>query len=495
MTSLGLQDESPSTELRDLVSLVRRFRPTSLMKHLAQHSSIRQASNPLDSQWNGISPWAISEIAKFASVFSNEWVRDRNFDVHALRKMCWVIHNLGLPKTDDDSNTLAKRGLLQMGFEQFPYQRDLYGSAARAVAVLVDTPNRHGHLAKQRDLANSAFGVDLMKAVYSSLLLFHANSQSQGKLSFQTFEREDLAGLFVQVSRKEFQTAAMNLIIPVSEFRNLVTHEKLPTPFSIRLQQNPLILHPIVDLNLGELVAPEPSNILRSVGFDAVLNRIWTQSNRYRQVGPVFQQYVEDLANQVSGAKVVSEFKYEAQGKHRDTIDFFLVLPGLLVMVEVKSARPVGDLISGQVEVDSAYDDVFGVATEQLNESFRYLREISSKQKEVPKAGNVIGLVVTAERFHLSNSTLFTKNLERDLPILHVCAEEFESLVQLDARQIVQKLLEISMDPEKSMWDLSESLPALRELQDRNPLIETALQHVTKMAFPISGELNLKTSL
>ena len=490
MTSLRLQDETPSTELRDLVSLVRRFRPTSLMKQLAQHSSIRQASNPLDSQWDGISPWAISEIAKFASVFSNEWVRDRNFDVHALRKMCWVIHNLGLPKTDDDSNTLAKRGLLQMGFEQFPYQRDLYGSAARAVAVLVDTPNRHEHLAKQRDLANSAFGVDLIKAVYTSLLLFHAISQSQGSLSFLTFEREDLGGLFAQVSRKEFQIAAENLIIPVSEFRNSVTHEKLPDPSSIRLQQNPLILKPIVELERGELVAPELSNILRSVGFDAVLNRIWSQSNRFRQVGPVFQQYVEDLANQVSGAKVISEFKYETKGKNRDTIDFFIVLPGLLVLVEVKSARPLGDLISGQVEVDSAYDDVFGVATKQLNESFRYLREISKKQKEIPATGNVIGLVVTAERFHLSNSTLFTKNLERDFPTFHICAEEFEALVQLDAKQIAQKLIEISIDPDKSMWDLSESMPDLRELQDRNPLIETALKRVTQMAFPISGVLN-----
>jgi hypothetical protein len=462
------------------------------MGYLAKQSSQVQAPNPLASEWNGISPWAISELAKFSAVYSNEWLRDRNFNFDELRKMCWVVHNLGLPKSGDDSNTMAKRGLLQMGFEQFPYQRDLFGSAARAVAVLVDTPKRHKHLAEQEDLAQSAFGIDLMKAIYSSILLFHAMSQDHGQFTLQLLERKDLAGLFEQTTLKEFQVAAEKLIIPIGEFRDSVTHEQQPEPEVIRLKLNPLLMRPIVRLHNGGLVAPERSNILRSVGIDAVLNRIHTQTkHRFRQVGPVFQQYIEDLANQIQEAKVLSEFKYRADGKNRDTIDFFLVLPGLLVLVEVKSSRPLGDLISGQVDVDSAYDDIFGVATEQLNESFRYLGEISKRRNEIPATGKVIGIVVTLERFHLSNSTLFTKNLERDFPIFHVCAEEFEALVQLDGRQIAEKLIDVSMDAEKSMWDLAESIPDLRELQDRNPLIETALKEVTQMAFPLRGGLSI----
>ncbi len=474
--------DSQSVTLDDLVRAVRKYKPSTLLTHLATASASRPATNVTSQDWDGVSPWAISEIAKFSAVYSNEWVNDRAFGSFEIKRMCHYVHNSERIQTDETSETFAKRSLLRLGFEQFPYQRDLVASAARAVAILHFTPLRHKKFASAGMMTNYPFGIPIEKAAYGALLLWGASTLKNGLISWNEFQRDDLAKLFEELKLQEFRALARSLAIPIKEFRNEITNVDRPDPETTRLLTNPLFRTPLLEINHDLFIAPERANLLRAVGLDAVLGRLHdARPEKFRQVGPIFQQYVTDLALQTVNANVIPEFKYRDAKDIRDTIDLFLVLPNLLMLIEVKSRRPTGKLLVGEVDVDSAYEPEFRIATDQINRTVRDFAIIASKNGDLPTKLPMVGVVITSERYHFSNSELFSRQQENHIPIVRMSVDEFEQMVQMDGGFIADRVSQIVSDPDKSRWDLSISFGELLDIETRNPLIVEAWQKVVSL--------------
>ena len=450
--------------------------------HLAAYSASSDDTFVTSENWNGISPWALSEIAKFSAVYSNEHVRDRPFNEYVLKRLCHFVHNAERLEEGSAPEENVKRNLLRLGFEQFPYQRDLIGSAARAVAILWGTPRRHRKLEGCRDLSSIPFGIELPKAISAALLLSSACTLKGGVICPDEFRQGQLSKLFESLTLPEFQQLASLLTIPLSSFRDQITTIDKPDPETTKDIRNPLFRSPLLELHDGRLVAPELKNVLRAVGLDSVLSRTFDEmQSTFRRVGPVFQQYVTDLACQVVGSTCIPEIKYRHGQVTRDSIDIFLDLPGVLLLIEVKMRRPRGALLTGGLDVNAAYEPEFIDAIAQIHQSGQDLALISSHQGEVPLDKPIIGIVITSERYHLSNSPLFSPVKKLEFPIINMSVDEFEQLVQLDGQQIGSRLLEITNDPEKSQWDLSNSFSELQEIESRNPLIVEAWHVVTQM--------------
>lgn len=468
--------------LNELVSAVRHFKPSTLVEHLAAYSVINQDISVTTVAWNGISPWALSEIAKFSAVYSNEHVRDRPFTELTLKRLCHLVHNAERFEGGGGPQEYAKRNLLRLGFEQFPYQRDLVGSAARAVAILWGTPRRHRELADYRDLSAIPFGIELPRATSAALLIGSACTLQGGAIFPGEFRQVALSKLFEVLPLEEFEHLTSLLTIPLASFRDQITTIERPDPETTRDMLNPLFKSPLLELYDGRLVAPELKNVLRSVGLDSVLSRTFDamQSN-FRRVGPVFQQYVTDLARQVASANCIPEIRYVCGQEPRDSIDIFLDLPEVLLLIEVKIRRPRGPLLTGSLDVNVAYEPDFSEATSQILQSVEDLPLIANINEGVTLGKSIIGIVITSERFHLSNSPLFFAEKRLGVPIVNISVDEFEQLVQLDGHHIGSRLLEVVNDPEKKQWDLSNSIPELQEIESRNPLIVEAWDAVTQM--------------
>ncbi|MFG2334660.1 hypothetical protein ACGFMM_34355 [Streptomyces sp. NPDC048604] len=127
----------------------------------------------------------------------------------------------------------------------------------------------------------------------------------------------------------------------------------------------------------------------------------------------------------------------------RKTIDFFVVFPDLVLLVEVKSTRPGEQLRLGGPDFTTLLVATpIKKAFEQINGSVDLLR--SGKHPElsgIPADCRMIGMVVTAEPFHQINTPAHRVDLPAtDIPVMATSIAELEEAVTTTGTSLAKLL-------------------------------------------------------
>lgn len=202
-----------------------------------------------------------------------------------------------------------------------------------------------------------------------------------------------------------------------------------------------------------------------------------------RDLGRLIESYAGEQLASFHGGQLHGERSF-GRGGGKMTVDWILVLPGLVLLIEVKSARVAA---SSRFTQAGFLDDIkvdVGKAFAQVNRTARLLAERSVTLADIPCDRPVRGIVVTAEAHHLVNSEIFRDGLPRPMvPTTVLSLEELEEAVgvamQRDPSQVLLELTDTVVSGNRVNALLSEwstidgsngpNNPILREAWDRYP--------------------------
>jgi hypothetical protein len=152
-----------------------------------------------------------------------------------------------------------------------------------------------------------------------------------------------------------------------------------------------------------------------------------------RDLGKLFQSYVGRHLALVPGANLYPEIEYKENKNRKKSIDWILVFPDLVLLVEVKLARPKQAVQSGAQGAADALRAAFDKAFKQLDATHELIQARRPEFAHIPADRPTVGIVVTLEDFHVVNSPLHQPLYSRStkLPTLAVPIEELEGIVCL----------------------------------------------------------------
>jgi hypothetical protein len=232
-----------------------------------------------------------------------------------------------------------------------------------------------------------------------------------------------------------------------------------PSPLR-RYTFNPLLDRPMVSGITNEHLVPVPGLIDRKIsplgiwyaGIDQWHNAF------AKEVGHLFEQYVGRHLDLIPDSILVPEVTYDRDRKR--SVDWIVVTDDLVLLVEVKSARPTEPIRLGSTE---AWDDLatkFVKAFGQIEKANRKIEEGNAAFAHIPRDRPRIGLIITMERFPFTNWPEIRNRLNI-APSIATCvgsSEELELLVTLKDQGPLEFLWEFLNDPDKAGFDLEAEL-------------------------------------
>lgn len=138
---------------------------------------------------------------------------------------------------------------------------------------------------------------------------------------------------------------------------------------------------------------------------------------------------------------MLPELRYGPARASKDSCDWFLDLPDLLVPIECKARQPIESLRTGGSDWLRSVEDSIGKGIEQINRSHRDIESIGTKASRIDTTKPRVGLVVTLEPFYIDQNRLLADRLPTaDLPVGVISVEDLEPLVTLGADELTDQL-------------------------------------------------------
>ena len=419
---------------REYVDYVRQFRQSEMVSLVAAAAPSVSFNQATYTKTNRVTPWGLADIARVSLAFGSERNRLSPTGEHLDR--CLQMHNsLGHPGLAEKEPNALAHALLQLAFSQFSFQRDVGPLIGRSIALFNHTepadPTQmevlHG------DWQTDLLGCSLINYIGVTQLMMAAAAPNQGRFDPSWIERDDLTDLTdifdPAVTRHVLHTY---LVAPASTFR-----ERDPGFPSIdrRFTFNPLIDTPVV-AGLGpSLLMPVPDYL---IGKPTTSGLYYTGLSKWgvafaHDVGRLFEAYVGRQLALIPGVQVYPEITYRHEKDLRKSIDWIVVFPNLVLLVEVKAARPTEALRAGAEGSAAALQQAFNKGHKQLGTTFDLIQARVAEFAHIPTDRPTVGVVVTLEDFHVANSILHLPMYSPSpkLPTLAVAVEELEGIVCL----------------------------------------------------------------
>jgi hypothetical protein len=453
--------------------VVRRFRPTDLLPALAALAV--QIGDPPYSlvHLNSAAPWAIATAARESILYGNEH-RAAGVTADDLRVLFNSHNNIYEPEPRPDAiGVLAI--LTRIAYEQFPYQESIFEEITRTHALLVDGADTPGLEVLGAPAGEAIFDASLGQVVGATFFLHVAAYSNAGWFDPQWLERADLQSVFDRWPRALILQRLEQLSYTFEEFREEYEAQPHPPAGFERYAYNPLTARPFIRMPDGRLLAPQPKLILRTVSPGSLYYRgIKTHGTAFsRDLGKLTERYVgEQLRSITPSPEVYPEIVYGKQ--NAKSIDWFLVLPGVVVMFEVKSARFGLLERAAVVDFERRTQELLGKAVRQLRATATALDSGERGFEQIPTDRPCVGIIVTAEPHYLANSPWARTGVELPpFPTLVASLREVEQLSCLPLEVIEEQLVRITKDPDRSTWSLGTALNATEPIR-RNPILDRA---------------------
>lgn len=365
-------------------------------------------------------------------------------------------------------------------FEQMPYQESDGQEISRTMSLFADEIPANEHRLKVISTAavEDLVGGPLQEALRATMLLAETAIRQRGVLAERFWEEPWVAELANVVSRGVLSQVVerMSADVPTIRraYRQEVKERGVPK-FVRRFAFNPLASTPLVRVG-SRFIVPQPRLIRRRMAPNALF---YAGSAKYgnafgTDLGYLAETYVGRTLRQIEGAQVYEEVKYRESRNEKASIDWFLVMPNLVVLIESKATRPDIRLRLGNPELGTALGDQLKKSVNQLNATHALIEAGHEAFVHIPTDRPRVGLTITAEPFYHGNSADFRDLLPRpDLPVSFTSLRDLEALAGYTADVVEDGLGRALKDPELSYWS---PLAAVKAATGVDPTLPTPIQ-------------------
>ncbi|SEC06938.1 hypothetical protein SAMN04489844_1616 [Nocardioides exalbidus] len=427
-------------------SAVRKVDRDSLLV-LAAGVSAAIARDEIDPEWSrkGLTAWNVADVARTALA----WARFQHpgADEETLLRLCnknALIVDERLVANSDSSEYLGQV-LARAFFEQFPNQNSAMANVSRSI-LLFGSGAEYPPDFSPSSLTPGWFeavadGISVDDYIEAVFLISVMAQTRAGSFSLDWLDGPEFEGLDGMISfdviRRVFND---HLVTTAPEFKAINQQWQADVPAAQKkFAFNPLLDKPFISGVAPVPIAPSVQAIMRKASPPAIYHfGLREVAGRFTtELGPVFQHYVGRHLKLVQGAETLPEFKYGPKKERRDSCDWFLDLPGMLVLIECKARQPIESLRLGSREWMAAPEESIGHAVGQLNMSNINIDQISAADPRIDAGKRRVGLIVTLEPFYVTQNWLLAERLAGpELPVAAISVAELEHLVVLDSVEL-----------------------------------------------------------
>jgi hypothetical protein len=404
-----------------------RFGPTELLTVVAAEGAqqtLRHREDPrtLLEGASPVTPWALTEIAR-ESIVDGLQRGQHPPTSHDLRRLCALYANLDDPLAAGPDASI-ERFLVRLGFEQFRWQLSEFEELARAHALFIEAASRVAEATAFTDERwRSALGCSVDEFVHVGFFLFVWAARHHSQVDLEWMRLPHFREVLEIFPRDRIDAAVQRLAATPGELRAL--DGRAPVPDNVREHRfNPLVARPLVRMRDGRLLAPHPLLILQRLGvgglyYDRVRDEGFTD-----QLGAVFEEYVGMQLDLLSGATLHRRIM---AAKGDEVIDYVVVLPEVVLLIEVKATRLTELARIGLQQLDLDKDRTLGKAYGQISRTEQLIAEAHPAFTFVPRDRPRRGIVVTLEPYWNAVSGFGTRP-ETPIPTVVAHIREIEFL-------------------------------------------------------------------
>ncbi|MEV7123888.1 nuclease-related domain-containing protein [Kitasatospora griseola] len=428
----------------EYVQRIRRHAPSSLLPLIARTSArvaqVSDRENRRNRRAGLYGPWGMLDAAWMSIVRGTEF-RDKPATPADLDDILQLYFALEDPMFRQLAGDRLTGFLLRTAGQQFVWQVPDLTELARPVAIFQQTkPNQPEKIkAITSGWDQRLLGCSLSDYIGAATLLCgFARASGEGRLDLQQASGPLLG--FTELTTPEAMAAVIdaNFVTTASALRARAEEERRKAvvsgvaridPALRRHTFNPLRERPVLSgFGPGYLV-PVPAAVVAKVSPYGIYYSGFAEFGQAfaDDLGDLFEQYVGRHLRLVADVQVYPEVVYRANDK---SVDWIVVFDDLVLLVEVKSARPTAALRLGPADW---FKEIQGKLKKAFSQLQRTADLISSGHKafaHIPADRPVLGMVVTMEEYHLVNSLEFRSVLpSTSFPVTVAAANELEEAV------------------------------------------------------------------
>jgi len=264
----------------------------------------------------------------------------------ALRELFNASNNIfELDMTPDDPTAEDVLGLLvRLAYQQFASQLSEFQEVTRSHPMLVD-----GTSEIPLDVLTEQSWVDILggslgQVVGATFFLQAAARVGRGWIDLDELDRDDLKPVLDLWPREVIERRALDLTATFEEFKTAYQSVRQPPTGFEQYAYNPLARTPLIRMPEGRLLAPQPDLILATVSPSGLYHaggRVYGYGTGFTSdFGRLNEYYVgKQLRAIAAGVAVHPEIVYFERKQELKSVDWFLDLPGVLVLFEAKAGR------------------------------------------------------------------------------------------------------------------------------------------------------------
>ncbi|MER5352642.1 nuclease-related domain-containing protein [Kitasatospora sp. NPDC002551] len=368
------------------------------------------------------------------------------------------------PVTRDPEGMERWTGYLQRtAHHQGPWQDDAYAQLSRSIAMLDQTPypddadNPLEVILPGWD--QELLGCSLADYLGIAQLVWacatdQPNPRRRGRFALDWYPVEDY-DQFDGLRSPAQVKAVLNRHFVTTKNRLRAAFPADSDPLVRRYTHNPLRSRPLVGGVPGGYLVPVPAAVLGKATplglyYTGGDNRSVWGNGFTNDLGKLFERYVGRQLDLLPDAEIHPEILVEISKKENTkTIDFFVVFPDLVLLVEVKSFRPSERLRLGGPDFTTLLANQFEKPFKQINKSVRLLRDGGHQELAgIPADRPMLGMVVTMEPFHQINTPAHRVALPAtEIPVMVTSIGELEDAVTITGTSLAD-LLRAAYDAE-----------------------------------------------
>ena len=325
------------------------------------------------------------------------------------------------PVGDDVAATLLTR----IAFEQFPAQVNSTENVERGHLLFTEYAADVPNMPTERQW-EELLGAPVGSFIRAGFALYLASMAYGGVLTPDLLLEGEVRQLYEPLSPEDL------LDIAYRNFAQSIDDHQRQTREAERLGRekwsfNSLVSRPFIRYG-SSLVCPSSQLLLERIGATAIW---YTGAERWKSkftdaVGDVFEAYVGDQLRLIEAATILEQVRFISNGSDAASCDWFLVTDDVLVLVEVKCARPTIDYRTGDPVGLKDTERKLGDAVSQLEKTANLLANGHAAFGHIPKHLPIRGLVVTLEPFYPRETMREGLVASEVLPIGAVSAYEIE---------------------------------------------------------------------
>lgn len=461
---------------------VRRHRRTDVLLAVARlNASIeRDHGDSPEGMPNVVQPFILSGVARTAIASANEF-RNSAVTNTDLVEMCAYYANVDDPVLEDTLGIERMRYMLNhLAYEQFESQYSPMENVGRTLILLSDCAAGCPS-APSPGKWESGLGAPLEGFIRLGFAMFTAAVKNNGQIERDTLLADHVAPIFSPLTAPEAVDILERWFArDLNELGGAALAEEAPG--IEKWAFNPLIASPIVALPDDRFVVPWPRLLLDRISPSGLyFIGLELFGDRFPDtLGCMFEEYVGRQLALLEHADVYPEIVY---GKpQRKTVDYFVVLAEVVLLIEVKAARPIRATGLGEPAGDDDTVKKIGKAFAQIETTTGLVQRGHPALAGIPKDRPLRGVVVTLEPFHLVNSVFYADLLSRpSIPTAVVSSHELEVFVGKIRRfpDIGERVVN-ALTPKGESGSISLASAADDIAYQRNSLLDDAWERFSK---------------